>query len=134
MRYNATVTTLNCIFMYNKADEGGAMYGRYGVDIVNINGSFISNQGFQGGAIKIARRQCTSTLYPGTTCINNRLTNTNCIFVDNYASDTGGAFGFWHGVNCSNINCNFSQNQGMNISYHLGINCVHTLLLKKNHV
>ena len=89
------------------------MFGGYGVEIANTKSRFIGNKGHRGGAIYILQRQCASPLYQGTTCINSRLINRNCVFVDNYASSSGGVMVLWYGVNCSNINCNFTQNQGM---------------------
>ncbi len=112
MEYNVSVTTVNCTFMHNKGANAGAMHGHYGVEIVNTNSKFMRNHGRQGGAINIGYRQCTSSLYPGVPCHNSRLINTNCIFEDNYASDIGGVMVLWYGVNSSNINCNFTQNQG----------------------
>ena len=109
MGNSVSLMTLNCTFIYNKAIGGGAMLG--GTEIVNTNSRFIGNEGGFGGAIYIYR-QCTPGLLIYQ-CISSRLININCTFLNNYATYRGGAIAVMNGANCSNINCNFTQNRGM---------------------
>ncbi len=38
--------------------------------------------------------------------------NMGCVFFKNNAGTVGGVLAFQYGVNCTNTNCNFTQNTG----------------------
>ncbi len=122
----ATIANTDSSYVNNTASsQGGALYARFDVNIVNTKTTFIGQIGQYGGAIYMRDRgSCTNN---GSIFITNRAgdgaalhlahqticTNIDTMFLDNFGSATGGVITFWHGVNISNTNCNFTQNKGM---------------------
>ena len=106
MRDRATCRNTESMYVENSASSrGGAITVRYDADLVNIRSEFISNIAEQGGSLNIGY-QATSL-------------NIDCLFQDNFASKSGGVMALWYGVNCTNINCNFTKNKGIQFYYNI---------------
>ncbi len=100
LREQATCRNNDTIYIYNTAtSNGGAIYSVVDAELINIRSKFISSTAEQGGSITLG--------YQATAF------NKDCVFENNYASRSGGAMVFWYGANCTNFNCNFTQNKGI---------------------
>ena len=100
MRDRGTITNADSIFQDNSAYiDGGAIRARFDVGVMNNATRFINNTAYSsGGAFYIKTR--------------GKCENTACLFIKNHAG-FGSVMGLWYGVNCTIIDCNFTQNTGI---------------------
>ena len=101
--FNSKLTVINCTFIHNNALLFGLIDMGYHSQLNIIDSDFINNTGRYGTAIATG---------PSTKSIRI----TNCDFINNRASESGGAlFIFSSEFNNTNItNCNFINNSALN--------------------
>lgn len=101
--FNSKLTVINCTFIHNNALLFGLINMGYHSQLNIIDSDFINNSGRYGTAIATG---------PSTKGISI----TNCNFINNRASESGGAlFIFSSEFNNTNItNCNFINNSALN--------------------
>ncbi len=127
MRDHVTCINTDSIFQDNSASHtGGVLYGRRDIEVINTNCSYKDNSAFINGGAMYGRH--IEVINTETRFINNRAEssggvfvnfergkyiNTGCAFIENQSGQAGAVLASWRGMNCTFINCNFTQNTGI---------------------